>query len=301
MSQPRIAVVGSANVDLTTFTNQFPRPGETIFGKHFDLGFGGKGANQAVAASRLGGDVILVARTGDDIFGKQTVQNLQNEGIDTGFITVDPVLPSGVALIMVDAHAENCIVVAPGSNMDLKPDDIDPVADQIRVADIVMLQLEIPLETVQYVVKIAAGSRRKVILNPAPAQKLPDSLLKDIYILTPNESEAEILAGIGVKNINSAEKAAKILRSKGIEHVIITMGADGAYVLSEGLSELIPPPKVKPVDTTAAGDAFNGALAVAVSEGYDIREAVLFANRAASIAVTRPGAQASTPYRSELK
>ena len=297
----KIIVIGSSNTDMVVQSDHLPEPGETILGGEFLMNPGGKGANQAVAASRLGGDVILVARTGDDIFGKQTIQNLQNEGIDTGFISIDPVLPSGIALIMVDARAENCIVVAPGSNMALKPDDIDPVADQIRVADIVMLQLEIPIETVQYVVKIAAGSRRKVILNPAPAQKLPDSLLKDICILTPNESEAEILTGIRVKDITTADQAAGILRSKGIEHAIITMGAIGAYVLSEQFSGLIPAPEVEPVDTTAAGDTFNGALAVAVSEGYDIRVAVIFANRAASIAVTRPGAQASTPYRHELK
>lgn len=296
-----ILVIGSSNTDMVVQSGHLPAPGETILGGSFLMNPGGKGANQAVAASRLGGNVTFVTRTGDDVFGKQTIQNLQQEGIHTDFVSIDPELPSGVALITVDAQGENCIVVAPGSNMALHPDDLDPVIDRMNMAEIILLQLEIPLETVRYAIEMANRYEVKVILNPAPAQKLPDQMLKDLYLITPNESEAEILTGIRVTDTASAEKAARILRDKGIEQVIITMGAAGAYVLSGKHSELIPAPKVNAVDTTAAGDTFNGALAVALSEGFLILEATRFANRAAAIAVTRPGAQASTPYRHELK
>jgi ribokinase len=292
----KIVVIGSSNTDMVVQSGH-----ETILGGTFFMNPGGKGANQAVAASRLGGNVTFVSKTGDDVFGKQTVQNLQKEGIHTDFVTIDPVHPSGVALIMVDAQGENCIVVAPGSNMALTPHDMNPVIDRLKSAEIVLLQLEIPLETVKNIIEIANRYGRRVILNPAPAQKLADSLLKNLFMITPNEAEAEILTGVRVTDTDSAKKAASILQAKGIEQVIITMGAGGAYLLSEKFSELIPAPKVDAVDTTAAGDTFNGALAVTLSEGYDIRKAVLFANRAASIAVTRPGAQASTPYRHELK
>ncbi len=296
-----IVVIGSSNTDMVVQSDHLPAPGETILGGTFLMNPGGKGANQAVAASRLGGNVTFVSRTGNDAFGKQAVQHLQEEGIDTDFISIDSDLPSGVALITVDANGENCIVVAPGSNMAMKPEDIDKAIERIKVAEIILLQLETPLETVQYAVENAHRHGVKVILNPAPAQQLTDALLKNLFTITPNESEAEILTGIRVMDIASAERAAGIFRDKGIEQVIITMGAAGAYILSDKYSELIAAPKVVAVDTTAAGDTFNGALAVALSEGNDMRKAVLFANQAASIAVTRPGAQASIPYRKELK
>lgn len=296
----KIVVIGSTNTDMVIKTSHLPLPGETILGGEFLMNPGGKGANQAVAASRLGGDVAFISKTGNDIFGEQSVENLRREGVNTENIVVDPENPSGVALITVDSRAENCIVVAPGSNMTLKPDDIDKAIKQIEMADIVLLQLEIPIETVEYAAQIAFRNEKRVILNPAPAQKLSDSILKTIYILTPNETEAEILTGVKVTNTDTAKKAAQILLKKSVEIVIITMGANGAFVHTNSLSELIPAPEVKAVDTTAAGDTFNGALAVAVSEGFNIREAVQFANKAASIAVTRLGAQTSTPYRSEV-
>lgn len=296
----KIVVIGSTNTDMVIKTSHLPLPGETILGGEFLMNPGGKGANQAVAASRLGGDVAFISKTGNDIFGEQSVENLRREGVNTENIVVDPENPSGVALITVDSRAENCIVVAPGSNMTLKPDDIDKAIKQIEMADIVLLQLEIPIETVEYTAQIAFRNEKRVILNPAPAQKLSDSILKTIYILTPNETEAEILTGVKVTNTDTAKKAAQILLKKSVEIVIITMGANGAFVHTNSLSELIPAPEVKAVDTTAAGDTFNGALAVAVSEGFNIREAVQFANKAASIAVTRLGAQTSTPYRSEV-
>jgi len=296
----KIVVIGSTNTDMVIKTSHLPLPGETILGGEFLMNPGGKGANQAVAASRLGGDVAFISKTGNDIFGEQSVENLRREGVNTENIVVDPENPSGVALITVDSRAENCIVVAPGSNMTLKPDDIDKAIKQIEMAEIVLLQLEIPIETVEYTAQIAFRNEKRVILNPAPAQKLSDSILKTIYILTPNETEAEILTGVKVTNTDTAKKAAQILLKKSVEIVIITMGANGAFVHTNSLSELIPAPEVKAVDTTAAGDTFNGALAVAVSEGFNIREAVQFANKAASIAVTRLGAQTSTPYRSEV-
>ena len=296
----KIVVIGSTNTDMVIKTGNLPMPGETILGGEFFMNPGGKGANQAVSASRLGGDVAFISKTGNDIFGEQSVENLRREGVNTENIVVDPENPSGVALITVDSRAENCIVVAPGSNMTLKPDDIDKAIKQIEMADIVLLQLEIPIETVEYTAQIAFRNEKRVILNPAPAQKLSDSILKTIYILTPNETEAEILTGVKVTNTDTAKKAAQILLKKSVEIVIITMGANGAFVHTNSLSELIPAPEVKAVDTTAAGDTFNGALAVAVSEGFNIREAVQFANKAASIAVTRLGAQTSTPYRSEV-
>ena len=296
----KIVVIGSTNTDMVIKTSHLPLPGETILGGEFLMNPGGKGANQAVAASRLGGDVAFISKTGNDIFGEQSVENLSREGVNTENIVVDQENPSGVALITVDSRAENCIVVAPGSNMTLKPDDIDKAIKQIEMADIVLLQLEIPIETVEYAAQIAFRNEKRVILNPAPAQKLSDSILKTIYILTPNETEAEILTGVKVTNTDTAKKAAQILLKKNVEIVIITMGANGAFVHTNSLSELIPAPEVKAVDTTAAGDTFNGALAVAVSEGFNIREAVQFANKAASIAVTRLGAQTSTPYRSEV-
>lgn len=296
----KIVVIGSTNTDMVIKTGHLPTPGETILGGEFFMNPGGKGANQAVAASRLGGDVDFISKTGNDIFGEQSVENLRREGVNTENMIVDPENPSGVALITVDSKAENCIVVAPGANTTLKPDDIDKAIKRIGIAEIVLLQLEIPIETVEYAAQIAYRNNKKVILNPAPAQKLSDSILKTIHILTPNETEAEILTGIKVTNSDTAEKAAQILKKKGVEIVIITMGANGAFIRTDSLSELIPAPEVKAVDTTAAGDAFNGALAVAVSEGFNIREAVQFANKAGSIAVTRPGAQASTPYRREV-
>ncbi len=297
----KIVVIGSTNTDMVIKTGHLPTPGETILGGEFLMNPGGKGANQAVAASRLGGDVAFISKTGNDIFGEQSIENLRSEGVNTENMVVDQENPSGVALITVDSKAENCIVVAPGSNMTLKPDDIDKAVKQIGMAEIVLLQLEIPIETVEYATRIAYRNNKKVVLNPAPAQKLSDSILKSIYILTPNETEAEILTGVKVTDIGSAEKATGILREKGVEIVIITMGANGAFIHTNSLSELIPAPKVKAVDTTAAGDTFNGALAVAVSEGFNIREAVQFANKAASIAVTKFGAQASTPYRREVR
>ncbi len=301
MNHSFITVIGSTNTDMVVKTSRLPGPGETILGGDFFMTPGGKGANQAVAAARLNGNVILVAKTGEDVFGLQAKKHFLSENLNIDYLFSDPDVPSGIALITVDAAAENCIVVAPGANGRLLPEDIDKASDGILQADIILMQLEIPLETVAYAAEIAFKAGKKLILNPAPAQELPDELMKMIYLITPNESEAQLLTGIPVKDQNSAVLAAKVLLTKGIEVVVLTMGSKGAMLVTRELCEYIPAFKVTATDTTAAGDCFNGALAVALAEGADLLTAVSFANKAASISVTRIGAQASAPYRHEIE
>lgn len=300
MKANKILVVGSSNTDMVIKTLHFPSPGETILGGRFLMNAGGKGANQAVAAARLGGVVTFVGKIGDDIFGKQAVQQLEDEGINVDFVAVDHGNPSGVAMITVDRKGENSIVVAPGSNGTLNPEDFNKALPELTDAEFVLMQLEIPIPTVEYIARIAAQKQKKVILNPAPAAALSDELLQNLYIITPNETEAELLTQIKISDEQSALKAAESLHEKGVEIVIVTMGAAGAFVLINGESELIKAPKVEAHDTTAAGDTFNGALVVALSEGKTIQESIAFANRAAAISVTRIGAQSSVPFRKEI-
>lgn len=300
MKANKVLVVGSSNTDMVIKTHHFPSPGETILGGRFLMNAGGKGANQAVAAARLGGVVTFVGKIGDDIFGKQAVQQLEDEGINVDFVSVDPENPSGVALITVDQKGENSIVVASGSNGTLSPADFDKTLDELGESGFVLMQLEIPIPTVEYIARIAALKQKKVILNPAPAAELSFELLQNLYLITPNETEAELLTGIKVNDEQSALKAASALHEKGVEIVIITMGAAGAFLLANGIPELIKAPKVEAVDSTAAGDTFNGALVVALSEGRSIHDSIVFANKAAAISVTRIGAQSSVPYRSEI-
>jgi ribokinase len=296
----RILVIGSSNTDMVIKTSKLPGPGETILGGTFLMNPGGKGANQAVAAARLGGKVTFIAKRGNDLFGNQAIGLFMREGIETKYVVKDMVLPSGVALITVDASGENSIVVAPGSNGNLNEEDIPSKILESKKYEILMLQLEIPMATVEYSAIKASENGMKVILNPAPACNLSDALLRNTWLITPNETEAGMISGIAITDILSAERASVIIQERGVKNVIITMGETGAYVKSERYWGLIPGIKVDPVDTTAAGDVFNGALAVAVSEGKDIYEAVIFANKAAAISVTRMGAQASAPYRSEI-
>lgn len=300
MDAKRILIVGSSNTDMVIRTKKFPSPGETILGGKFLMNAGGKGANQAVAAARTGGNVTFVGKIGNDIFGNQAVQQLKEEGINVDFVSIDDENPSGVALITVDSKGENSIVVAPGSNGTLNPADFDKASDVLNESEFVLMQLEIPISTVEHIAEMAAQRHKKVVLNPAPAARLSDALLKNISIITPNESEAELLTGIKVTDEQSALKAARLLHAKGIEMVIITMGAAGAFLLDGGKYEIISAPRVEPVDTTAAGDTFNGALVVALSEGKTIKESIVFANKAAAISVTRNGAQSSVPYRKEI-
>ncbi len=296
----RIIVIGSSNTDMVVKCKKLPSPGETILGGAFLMNPGGKGANQAVAAARLKGNVTFVAKTGNDLFGEQSKLLFEKEGIDTRFLIRDQKNPSGVALIAVDENGENCIVVASGSNATLSAYDIDEEVYVTDREDVYLMQLEIPVGTVDYVAQKVFSKENRVILNPAPARQLSQELLDSVYVLTPNEIEAEILTGIKVENASSAERSAMKLLDKGVKNVVITMGAAGAYLCMPEMSKMIPVVPVKAVDTTAAGDVFNGALAVALAEGKDLEEAVGFANRAASISVTRLGAQASAPYRNEL-
>ncbi|HLN19862.1 MAG TPA: ribokinase [Bacteroidales bacterium] len=297
----KIIVIGSSNTDMVIKTRKLPMPGETILGGTFLMNPGGKGANQAVAAARLGGNVTFVTKIGNDLFGNEAMNGFKEAKIDTRYVVRDPKNPSGVALINVDEDGENIIVVAPGSNGTLVPGDIRNEIFTTSKSDIFLMQLEIPTDTVKYVAEKAYRNGNRVILNPAPACWLSDNLYKWIYLITPNETEAGLLTGIEVFDQASAREAAEHLRNKGVQNVVITMGGTGAYILSGSLSMMIPGIKVKAVDTTAAGDIFNGAMAVAISEGKDILTAVNFANEAAAISVTRMGAQASAPFRNEVK
>jgi ribokinase len=297
----KIFVMGSSNTDMVVKAEKFPLPGETIMGGTFFMNPGGKGANQAVAAARLGGEVTFLAKIGKDIFGNQALQQFQQEGIDTQYMVTDPEKPSGVALITVDAKGENNIVVAPGANAALMPSDLEPARRALQQSEILLMQLEIPLDTVAAAARIAADLGIKVILNPAPARSLPAEILQGLYLITPNESEAETLTGIAISNLATAEIAAEKLRQKGVANVVITLGAQGALVFTAETVQHVPAPAVTPIDTTAAGDVFNGALAVALAEGQNLVQAVTFANQAAAFSVTKLGAQASAPTREDLQ
>lgn len=295
-----ILVIGSSNTDMVVRAPRLPVAGETILGGQFRMVPGGKGANQAVAVARLGGSVRFVAKLGDDLFGRQALAGFQEESIRSDYISIDPEFPSGVALITVDERGENSIVVAGGANTRLTETDIDRAIPALESAGIILLQLEIPLPTVEYATKLAREFGKTVILDPAPACPLADSLLQTVTILTPNQTEAELLTGIPVDSPETARKVAIELFDRGVSNVIITLGSEGAYLYNGEIDRLIPGFPVEAVDTTAAGDTFNGALAVALAEGKDLVTAIDFANRAAALAVTRPGARSSIPYRREV-
>jgi ribokinase len=301
MNKPTITVIGSSNTDMVIKVERLPGPGETILGGSFFMNPGGKGANQAVAAARLGGNVNFICKTGEDIFGERSRQIFKDEGIDTSFLISDSGHPSGVALITVDKNAENCIVVASGANAELNPSDLLCAREMIIQSSIVLMQLEIPLDTVSYVAEMANEKGIPVVLNPAPACALPDKLLENISILTPNKTEAGMLSGIWVQDIESAKEAAQKIRERGVKTIIITLGNEGAVILEGNIFTHVPASIVEAVDTTAAGDTFNGALVVAISEGKDILEATAFACKAAAISVTRNGAQASIPFKREVE
>jgi ribokinase len=297
----KIIVIGSSNTDMVVKTNKFPVPGETILGGEFFMFSGGKGANQAVAAARMGCEVTFVCKTGNDIFGKRSIEEFKKEGIVTNYIDTDLEKASGTALILVDANGENEIVVASGANERLSESNIEAADHAIANADVILLQLEIPVASVLYAAKKAFEFGKKVILNPAPAQKLPKELFGYLYLITPNETEAEILTGIKVEDRNSAAKAAEKLIEFGVQNAIITMGAEGAYFKNHAIEMLVKGLKVSAVDTTAAGDVFNGVLAVGITLGKDWEESISTACKAASISVTRMGAQASMPYLKEVE
>jgi ribokinase len=301
MPTSNIVVVGSSNTDMIIKLARIPKPGETILGGEFVTAAGGKGANQAVGAARAGGKVTFVARVGRDMFGEQAVAGFVQDGINVDYVVCDKGAPSGVALIFVAKDGENSIAVAGGANGRLSPADVRKAKAVFAKASVLVMQLETPLETVQAAAELAARAGVRVILNPAPARPLPDTLLKRVSILTPNESEAELLTGIKVDSEAAAGKAAEKLRARGVQTVILTLGARGAFVATAEGRQLVPGFKVKAVDTTAAGDIFNGALAVALAEGRDLIQAVRLANAAAAISVTRMGAQPSAPTRKEIE
>ena len=295
-----ILVIGSSNTDMVVKSDRIPLAGETILGGDFFMNPGGKGANQAVAAARLGGKVAFIARVGSDIFGERAIAHFSQEGIDTRTIITDPVHASGVALITVDEAGENCIVVAPGANAFLSREDILLHTNKIVDAEIILLQLEIPTETVNEVMAIARVNDKKVILNPAPVCSLPEESFTGLFLLTPNRLEAEMITGIKIESLSDCENAAEFFKSKGVRNSIITLGEKGAYVNSKTFTGYIPPVKVQTIDTTAAGDVFTAAVAVALAEDQSMEAAVRFAAKAAAIAVGRQGAQASAPYRREV-
>ena len=291
--RPRIAVVGSANIDLTTFTERFPKPGETIFGQKFDLGFGGKGANQAVAARLCGAEVFMVARVGSDLFGPATIENFRKQGIDPTHVRQVEGLSSGVAPIFVEPNGQNRIFVVKGANDALKPSDVDSAADVLKSSDCIVLQFEIPIETVYYTVAFARKHGIRCILNPAPAQPVDMSALKDLDYFVPNESEAETIVGVGVKTVEDAKECAEKLLSGGIRRVIITLGANGSLLASREGCEHVAPFTVKSIDSTGAGDAFIGSFAVFLGEGVPEKGAVRRANLYAGLSTTGVGTQKS--------
>jgi ribokinase len=291
--RPCIAVVGSANIDLTTFTDRFPNPGETIFGQKFDLGFGGKGANQAVAARLCGADVFMVARVGSDLFGPATIENFKKLGIDTTHVKQVEGLSSGVAPIFVEPNGQNRILVVKGANDALEPADVDTAADMLKAADCIVLQFEIPLDTVYYAVSFARKHGIRCILNPAPAQAIEMAALADLDYFIPNESEAEVITGIPVRNAQDAKKCAERLLAGGIRRVIVTLGANGSLLAGRDVNEHVAPFAVKSVDSSGAGDAFIGSFAVFLAEGVPEIEGVRRANLYAGLSTTGVGTQKS--------
>lgn len=301
MTKHSVLVVGSSNTDMIIKVQRIPKPGETILGGEFATAAGGKGANQAVGAARAGGQVTLIACLGPDVFGDQALAGLVADGINVQHVVRHATSPSGVALIFVGQDGENSIAVASGANNLLSPADVRQAAAAFREASVVVLQLETPLETVMAAAELAVAAGARVILNPAPARALPDELLRQVYLLTPNESEAQLLTGVAIDSEVAAARAAELLLARGVQNVVITMGAQGARLAGKEGRTFVPAYEVKAVDSTGAGDIFNGTLAVALAEGKPLVEAVQFASAAAAISVTGLGAQSSAPTRKEIQ
>ena len=296
----RIIVVGSLNMDLVVRTPRFPQPGETIAGEDLAVVPGGKGANQAVAAARLGGRVAMVGRVGADAFGPRLLRSLEQQGVDTCHVCRDERSASGTAVILIDAQGENSIILSPGANQRVEPADVEAAQHLFQTAEMLVLQLEIPLETVELAAGLAKEQGLRVILNPAPGQVLPEGLLDHVDILVPNETELQLIAGREIAGVPARVGAAGELLGRGVSTVVVTLGADGALVVTPDEARLIPGRQADVVDTTAAGDAFVGALAVALTAGRTLYEAVEYANCAGALAVTKFGAQPSLPTAAEV-
>ncbi|MFA5089318.1 MAG: ribokinase [Candidatus Omnitrophota bacterium] len=300
--RPVIVVIGASNIDLVVKSSRFPRPGETVSGGGFFIGPGGKGANQAVAAARLGAKVYFVARIGKDIFGNKIISGLKKARVNIDYVVCDPKEPSGTALIVIDKNGENSIVFAPGANSKLSQADIEKAKSVIILADILVLQLETSLAATEYAANLAHKYHIPILLNPAPASgKLSTDFLNKVDVLTPNETEIQELTGIKVDNLASAKAAAEVILETGVKTVVLTMGKKGALLVTRDKTKLIPAKKVKALDTTGSGDAFSGALAFSLVKGKEISEAVRFACGVASLSVTRMGTQASMPTLDEVK
>ena len=299
--KPKIIVVGSSNMDLVVKAARIPAVGETILGEEFLMTPGGKGANQAVAAAKLGAEVCFVAKLGRDVFAQQLLENLRKEGVNVEYVVATEEAPSGVALITVDHVGDNVIVVAPGANQRLSPPDVEKARSAIASSGAVVAQLEVPLDAVESAARLANDAHVPFILNPAPARKLSLELLAMVDVLTPNETEASILTGVEVINQDTAETAARELLRLGVKAVVLTMGAKGFLMAAGETTEFVAAVKVDAVDTTAAGDAFTGALAVGLARRETLRDAAFFANYAAALSVTKMGAQSSMPTRREVE
>ena len=297
----KIIVAGSSNIDMTAYVKTLPRPGETIGNGRFLQANGGKGANQAVAAARLGGDVVFLTCVGDDMQGRMLKEVFASDGIHTEYMKFSSTSPTGTALIFVADDGENCIAVAPGANGELLPGDIDAAAEAFSGASWLLLQLEVPLKTVFHAVDVAYEKGIKVILNPAPISgTIPQEVLRKLWLITPNETEAEKLTGIKIHLAEDAYRASEALLAQGVQNVIVTLGSSGSVICNASSREFVPARKVEAVDTVGAGDVYNGALVTALSEGKSLPDAALFATLASSIAVTRPGAQTGVPHRPEV-
>ncbi len=299
--RPKIVVIGCLHTDFTVKVKTIPRIGESVLGKSFKRSPGGKGANQAIAAARLGANVTLIGRVGADVFGKELIKNLRENGIDTKYIIEDSETYTGLALIMVDEDGDNILAVASGADMRIRKEDIDRAEEIIKLSDILLIQLETPLQIVEYAINIAFNEGVKVLLNPAPAQKLSKDLLKKVYVLIPNEKEAELLSNVKIKDLNSSKISAKKLLENGTENIVITLGKNGSIIATKEETVHITGLNVNAIDTTGAGDAFCGALAVALSSGKELKEAVIYANYAGALATTKIGAQEALPTKEELE
>jgi ribokinase len=301
MSSVKAVVVGSSNMDIFCYTDHLPEPGETLIGDRYWMALGGKGANQAVAARLLGAQVTMVGRVGDDLFGCRILDNLGSHGVVCDHIRVEKEAGSGVAVILVDKRAENSLVVVPGANMRIAPADVEAAAKELRAADVLLMQLEIPLDAIQRAVDIAHEGDALCVLNPAPARPLPARILEKVHLLTPNQTEAKVLTDIPAHTLEGAEAAGHALLDKGVRTVVITLGAEGALIVRPGEATHVKGISVDAVDTTGAGDAFTAGLAVALAEGKTLEQATRFANLAGALSTTKPGAMPSLPTRDEVE